>query len=273
MYYISDQPRADDMPFFDWDAPKGKRNLAALGKPRPDASMKEYWHDDSHFSDFINAYFYGGKKEVLPKELSVMDSVVLTAENALSAEGIPDIVRCWTRTGSGGETERWIFFLENQMYLDRGMVMRVSFNKALIARQEWRKLRDAHKENRKQDPPFLSSVGGDVEVPGISGLVIYYGSQPWDMPTKPSDLMSSGVLIPRPEAVDDRSINVFCADTQELPFNNPDNIAFFKAIRARNENLPVAEKTKQIRDILMVAPRLHATYICKCGEAAQCARP
>ena len=143
-----------------------------------DLYESDFYEDKARFADAFNGALFGGEKIVKAEELEEADSVIVSLQNRKAGKKvICDKIRKWKGKYIS------IMVLENQSYIDYGMVFRV-MESEVIGYEKQRKERFLTKRRRKEkfnSDEYLSQMKkGEKFIPIIT-LVLYLGEEKiWD---------------------------------------------------------------------------------------------
>ena len=144
-----------------------------------DLQHGEYFDSNIRFADAYNGILFGGKSIIKTEELEECDSVLIQIlENQKGEKVIADKIKRWRGQHLA------IFSLENQNYVDYGMVIRVMKEEAMMyERQRKKALENYTIEGKKLAPgnEFLSGMKKEWKLLPVIPLVLYMGkNECWD---------------------------------------------------------------------------------------------
>lgn len=145
---------------------------------KKDLYQSDFYEDKSRFADVFNGVLFAGKDVIKPGELEETDSVLvsLTKKNQ-GKKVICDKIRKW----KGNYVS--LMVLENQSYIDYGMVFRVMESEALgYGKQKRERFRTKYRKKIKYDKnEYLSQMKKGEKFTPIITLVLYLGKDKvWD---------------------------------------------------------------------------------------------
>ena len=170
---------------------KTKKKIVKLhGQARPaDSAAAVFWGDNSRFAEVFNKTILNDC-EIDPDNLHEQD----TSESALIkvAEGMHislKELRDVTKSVSIN-VDLAILGLENQTYIDYLMPFRTLSVDFINYSAQVRNIQNSHKKNeyKPDENEVLSNFYKTDRLTPVITLVIYYGKEPWNSPTKFSDL-------------------------------------------------------------------------------------
>ena len=144
---------------------------------RVDSKTKVYWSDKRRFADFCNGYIYDGNQVIKPEELSEIDPNFIHVDDANNRQLVADKAMKW----KGRYIQ--IFVIENQNYIDYGMVLRNMLREAMAYDNQYNILKKKHKNERDLNgDEFLSGISKDDKFNPVITMVISFASSGWDGP-------------------------------------------------------------------------------------------
>ena len=152
-----------------------------------DLYQSDFYDDNGRFADVFNGVLFAGREVIKPEELQEADSVQVSLSGKSSGKKIiADKVRKW----KGNYVS--IMVLENQSYVDYGMVFRVMEAEAIgYSSQKKERFREKNRCKIKYDNnEFLSQMKKGEKFTPIITLVIYLGKDSiWDGETNLYELL------------------------------------------------------------------------------------
>lgn len=144
-----------------------------------DLQHGEYFDSSIRFADVYNGILFGGKSVIKPEELEECDSVLIQIlENQKGEKVIADKIKRWKGQHLA------IFSLENQNYIDYGMVFRVMKEEAMMYERQRKKILENYTIEGKKLVPgneFLSGMKKEWKLLPVIPLVLYLGKgEHWD---------------------------------------------------------------------------------------------
>ena len=143
-----------------------------------DLYQSDFYEDKSRFADVFNGVLFAGREVMKPEELEEADSVqVSLSGRSYGKKIIVDKVRKW----KGNYVS--VMVLENQSYVDYGMVFRVMEAEAMgYSRQKKERFRENNRCKIKYDNnEYLSQMKKGEKFTPIITLVLYLGKdRMWD---------------------------------------------------------------------------------------------
>ena len=168
-----------------------------------DAVAKKYLGKQEAFADVFNYLLFDGKQVIKPSELSELDSnqvaVLFKDKDIQEVQKQRDILKLWTAM-TDGDTIFVLFGAEIQgsvhyaMPIKTGLYDFITYDDQLsnIAARNWQ--RHKEKEIELHGGEYLYGFRKEDKVKLVITATIYVGSEPWDGPTKLSDIVSDKEL-------------------------------------------------------------------------------
>lgn len=158
---------------------------------QPDISTKEFMQNPNIFAEIFNYLIYNGDPVIQPESLIPFDPVaIIKSENTLLKEYQRDLLMYWN--GMYGEDTTYLLLgIENQTHVDYAMPARIMTYDSL---QYSKQLRDRRQQLKKihykdcSDAELLSGFRKTDRLKPVLTVVVYFGHEPWDGPTRLSDL-------------------------------------------------------------------------------------
>ncbi len=149
---------------------------------RADEYQADYLDDNIRFADQVNGALFRGRQIVKPEELEPAEAqIVYLGKEAGERDNvkiIADKVRLWR-----GKVLH-VLAVENQTYVDYGMVLRNMLTESLSYHKQWKEKKTAHGREGdlgKGSDAFLSGITREEKFIPIITLVVYCGTEhPWD---------------------------------------------------------------------------------------------
>lgn len=149
-----------------------------------DVYSKSFFSIPRNFADLINGVVYAGKPVVDPKDLEAMETERISDEEEKSY--YVDVSKIWNLNG----TRLALFVVENQKYIDVGMVIRNMVTEALEYRKQLCDIKDYHKAaNDVKEAEYLSKIAKEDMLTPIITVVVYLGDEPWIKPRELYDML------------------------------------------------------------------------------------
>ena len=193
-------------------------------KSQNDVVMKEFWRDNKHFADIVNAVVFDGEQVVIPDELQEVDTDVsgsiIVDEYKETLKRIRDVVKKYYYG-----VEFNIIGLEVQENVHLAMPLRTLVYDALGYLKEYNKIssvNEKHGYKCKERTEFLSRLKRTDKFHPIITIVFYYGEKCWDGPVNLKDMMVDmpGKIA---EKFNDYRLNLIqIRDSYKYRFNNDD---------------------------------------------------
>lgn len=160
-----------------------------------DIVTKEFTEDTTIFADAFNFLVYDGEQVIQADDFDEQDPVEKTVDKGnesqlIGTERIRDLKKMLT-VRSDGETSYIIMAIENQSDINRVMPLRADRLDSMTYTSQWRKVGKKHKNNNElvTKTDILSGwLESDRLIPVIT-LVIYFGSETWNVPTSLHEMM------------------------------------------------------------------------------------
>jgi len=199
-------------------------------KLKPALVLKDYWCDNSRFSDLFNQIFFHGEETIKPDKLSDQDTdesaMIMDNDQTAAISRTRDIIKQYE---DGAELV--LMGVESQMKIHYAMPVRTALYDSLWYTHQCKEL---EKKNRagsklKGSDEFLSGMTKNDRIKPVITLVIYYGEKEWDGPVSLSDMMD---IPPHfKQFYNDHCIQLFQVRTAgHYQFVNQDNHDFFTII-------------------------------------------
>lgn len=153
-------------------------------KTNADTALNTLLKDNENFASVFNAFFFDGQQIVRPEDLHELDSRAAAEVGVdLAIQKTADVAKLWTN----GDTVQ-ILVIENQTYIDYGMVVREIGERAAFLGEEREKIMRKNRAAGLLDSrTLLSGMRKEDKVIPVRILTIYYGEEPWDAPINPKD--------------------------------------------------------------------------------------
>ena len=165
------------------------------GEAELDVRLKEFWRQNDHFADLINAVVFHGRQRITPDMLIEQDTdisgVVSFPEYEETLRRNHDVVKKLAL-----DTEFQVWSVENHKKAHFAMPLRTMIYDAMGYLKEYKELAKKRNQARaagrlrgETSEEFLSGIGkGDRLHPQLS-IVLYYGEERWDGPLRLKDMM------------------------------------------------------------------------------------
>ena len=154
---------------------------------RADDITKLYLDNPVVYADAFNKYIFHGHQVIKPEDLQEIDATELLAKDQVPDQSTTsqqqrDLLRRLVIKTDGRNTY-CLLGIENQTYIDYGMVIRVLQYDAMRLSRQMQRLINQHKEDKDYcRANFLSGLLPSDRIMPVITLVIYFGSDPWDAP-------------------------------------------------------------------------------------------
>ena len=200
---------------------------------RADNALQEYWEDEEKFADLFNAMLFGGKKVILPEQLTETDTrknVTVKKNTGDVQEKIPlyrDLVKV-AKIYKGSGVELVILGLENQEHIHYAMPMRVMGYDYSEYKKQYRGLAKKYTKQYKglSEEEYLSKMRRTDKLHPVITIVIYYGEKEWDGAKSLHEMLDiSEELEPY---VNDYKMHLIEVRNNNLLLSHPDNRALFQ---------------------------------------------
>lgn len=174
----------------DGENPVRKRKKPAT-KPKPDAAEKQFWRNKARFADIFNAFLFGGK-QVIDPELLVEQNTDVSA--SIPCGAIQELYEYVDKredvTMLYNGRILFILGIENQMAVHYAMPLKNRTYDDLDMMKQCNVITGGLKADGKLNvrSSFLSGIRKEDRLYPVFRIVIYYGEQPWDGPTKLSEM-------------------------------------------------------------------------------------
>ncbi len=175
-----------------------------------DTITKAYVRDTGVFADIFNYYIYGGRKVILPEQLTERDSTKIALPYGADGAVIPvqkfrDVQKLYSEM-TDGKMDYILYGAENQSEVHYAMAVKNNLYDALeYAGQVEEAAKSHRKEMKRKKEQGESFAGEDGKRPGagefLSGfwaedklipsitVTIFFGSEEWDGPLSLFDMM------------------------------------------------------------------------------------
>jgi len=197
---------------------------------RPDPTLKDYWRNNSRFSDLFNQIIFEGEEYIKPDKLIDKDTdesaVIMEKGKATSISRMRDVIKQYD-----DGIELVLIGIENQTRVHYAMPVKVMIYDSLEYTHQCKELEEKNRaENTlKSSNELLSGIRKSDRIKPVITLVIYYGEKTWDGPIKLSDMMD----IPQAfkKFYNDHTIHLLeIRNAGKYQFKNKDNHDFFTLI-------------------------------------------
>lgn len=222
--------------------PRKKKEL------KPSTILKDYWRDNSQFSDLFNAVLFDGEQVIQPEELEDEDSdesiLMEHREHAETLELSRDNIKIQKVSQAHG-VQFVLLGLEHQDHIHYAMPLRVmGYDYGSYKKQYDRNTKKYDDPNGLDSDEFLSRMKRTDRFWPIITILIYYGEKPWD-----GALSLHGILdIPKGMAqyVNDYKILLVEARKNDLKLHNMNNVDLFNMLEILvNKDGPLSETRKK----------------------------
>ena len=198
-----------------------------------DNALQEYWEDEEKFADLFNALLFGGKKIILPEQLTEADTrknATVKKNTGNVQEKTPlyrDLVKV-AKIYKGSGVELVILGLENQEHIHYAMPMRVLGYDYSEYKKQYRRLAKQYTKQYKglSEDEYLSKMKRTDRLHPVITIVIYYGEKGWDGAKSLHEMLDiSEELEPY---VNDYKMHLIEVRNNNLPLSHPNNRALFQ---------------------------------------------
>ena len=166
------------------------------GESELDVRLKEFWRQNDHFADLINAVVFHGRQRIAPEMLVEQDTdvsgVVMFSEYDEALRRSHDVVK---KLALGTEFQVWS--VENQKKVHFAMPLRAMIYDAMGYLKEYKALVRQRNQDRvagrlrgETSQEFLSGIGKKDRLHPQLSIVLYYGEKRWDGPFCLKDMMT-----------------------------------------------------------------------------------
>lgn len=219
-----------------------------LGKK--DLCAKDYFGKAEVFADVVNGVFFDGKNIVNKNDLEPASGEFLCIDNNESQQIYVDVCRRWKRNN----TVIAICAIENQSYVDYGMIIRTLKSEVLMYNTQLKEIEDQYsyvKENGtcRSSNEFLSGIPKGTLLTPVITLVINLSDDKWDAKNNLHDMLNlSDEIVPY---VNNYHLNTFdYHDYENYEQFNTELKIFFEALASSKDKVrlrSVFEKEKTVR--------------------------
>ena len=167
------------------------------GSSELDIRLKNFWRDNTHFADLVNAAVFGGEEVVQPDMLLEADTdfsgIISFPEYDEALKRSHDIVK---KCSLG--MEFIVFAVEDQSRVHYAMPLRTMIYDAMGYLKEYQELTRLRKQQRSKKAgnattetrdEFLSGIQKGDRLHAQISIVLYCGDHPWDGPFSLRDMM------------------------------------------------------------------------------------
>lgn len=167
------------------------------GSSELDIRLKNFWWDNTHFADLVNAAVFGGEEVVQPDMLLEADTdfsgIISFPEYDEALKRSHDIVK---KCSLG--MEFIVFAVEDQSRVHYAMPLRTMIYDAMGYLKEYQELTRLRKQQRSKKAgnattetrdEFLSGIQKGDRLHAQISIVLYCGDHPWDGPFSLRDMM------------------------------------------------------------------------------------
>ena len=167
------------------------------GSSELDIRLKNFWRDNTHSADLVNAVVFGGEEVVQPDMLLEADTdfsgIISFPEYDEALKRIHDIVKKWSLG-----MEFIVFAVEDQSRVHYAMPLRTMIYDAMGYLKEYQELTRLRKQQRSKKAgnattetrdEFLSGIQKGDRLHAQISIVLYCGDHPWDGPFSLRDMM------------------------------------------------------------------------------------
>ena len=168
------------------------------GSSELDIRLKDFWRDNAHFADLVNATVFSGEEVIQPDMLIEADTdfsgFISFPEYDETLKRSHDIVK---KCSLG--MEFIIFAVEDQSRVHYAMPLRTMIYDAMGYLKEYQELTRLRKQQRSQKvgnksttetrDEFLSGIRKSDRLHAQISIVLYCGDHPWDGPFSLRDMM------------------------------------------------------------------------------------
>ena len=149
-----------------------------------------YWADNERFADIMNVGMFQSKKVLSADKLKEVDSYLKTMvgkpKKKTRVQKYRDVVK-----KAAFDANFVIVGIENQTDIHYAMPVRVMGYDFLDYDKQLKEIKRLHRKNKDlSDAEFVSGFSKEDKLSPICTLVLYYGEEPWDGPTRLSGLLN-----------------------------------------------------------------------------------
>lgn len=149
----------------------------------------KYWSDNERFADIINVGMFQAKKVLSAEELEENDSTLYAMvgkeKKKVGMQKHRDVVK-----KAAFHTNFAIVGIENQTDIHYAMPVKIMGYDYMDYDKQWQEIRKEHREKKDlTNAEFLSGFSKEDKLSPVCTLVLYYGEEPWDGPTRLSEMM------------------------------------------------------------------------------------
>lgn len=149
-----------------------------------DISSKAFFSNSRNFADLVNGVVFKGRATIDPKDLESVETERISDKKRTSY--YVDVSKRWSVNGM----RLSIISIENQTYIDYGMIVRNMVTEALLYRKQLDDIKAYHKEKKDvKGNEFLSGIKKSEMLVPVVTVVFYFGEEPWDGPRQLYDLL------------------------------------------------------------------------------------
>lgn len=205
-----------------------------------------YWADNERFADIMNVGMFQAQKVLSADELEeangILSTMVGKKDRKIGIERYRDVVK---KAAYGANFV--IMGIENQTDIHYVMPVKVMGYDFMGYDKQWKEIKKRHRKAKDlEGAEYLSGFSKNDKLAPICTLVLYYGEEPWNGPTKLSELLDfSGLPEAVREAIVDYPIHVIdirrFEDSEKL---ETDARLLFGVLQREGD----AEKMKSYRD-------------------------
>jgi len=167
-----------------------------------DAKCKAFFSVPQNFADLVNSVVFKGHPVINPNDLENAETEIISEDEGKSF--FVDVAKTWILKN----IKVTIIAIENQNYVDYGMIIRNMRTELLNYIKQVNAIKEYHKEQKDlKGDEFLSGISkSDLLTPVIT-VVVYLGEEPWDGPRELYDVLDIDNKIAM--AVNNYKLNLF----------------------------------------------------------------
>lgn len=155
-----------------------------------DVAANEFFRDNRRFADVMNVGLFHGKKILQEEALKPVDgfsgSLERKSEKKTAVSEFRDVIK---RADFGVNFA--LLGVENQSDIHYAMPIRIMGYDYLSYKDQWRRIQKEHRKKKDLgSKEFLSGFSKKDQLHLTITLVIYYGNEPWDGPTRLSEMLN-----------------------------------------------------------------------------------
>lgn len=167
-----------------------KRTFTGGKMQERDIVTNTYWADNERFADIMNVGMFHGKKVLTADKLEEKDSnSAALAEQPNKKKGIQKRRDVFKKADFG--TNFVLIGIENQSGLHRAMPVRIMGYEFLEYNKQLTEIKREHRrKNDLAEEDFIAGFSEEDRLNPVCTMVLYYGKESWEGPTKLSDILN-----------------------------------------------------------------------------------